>query len=203
MARTQAVHYRSDDGSEPVNDFIDGLDVRKQAAIDLQIDRLNDQPPSAPPVPFPHSSQVRGPLRELRCHYGPELYRVLYRRSGNLVLLLHMMRKDTGKLPEADITTAEERWLDFKQRMDAERRRPPRAAGRIVIARRQTLGLTQQELAERVGTSHSVISRIESGQHPTSVTTLRRLANAFETHLVVGFSDEPEALAEHELVAVS
>jgi transcriptional regulator with XRE-family HTH domain len=38
--------------------------------------------------------------------------------------------------------------------------------------------LTQQELAERVGTSQSVISRIESGQHPTSVTMLRRLAEA-------------------------
>jgi len=72
-----------------------------------------------------------------------------------------------------------------------------------VSGRRQALGLTQQELADRVGTSHSVISRIESGQHPTSVTTLRRLADAFQTHLVVGFSDEPDAVADRELVAVS
>jgi phage-related protein len=130
MARTQAVYYREHDGSQPVNDFIDELDERMQAALDLQIDRLNDQPPSAPPLPFPHSSQVRGPLRELRCHFGSELYRVLYRRSGNLLVLLHMLRKDTGKLPEADISIAEKRWADFKQRMDAERRRRPRAAGR-------------------------------------------------------------------------
>jgi len=129
MARTQAVYYRADDGSEPVNEFIDALEVRKQAAVDLQIDRLNDQSPAAPPLPFPHSSQVRGALRELRCHYGPELYRVLYRRSGNLVVLLHMVRKDTGKLREADIAVAETRWADFKARMDGQRRRPPRAAG--------------------------------------------------------------------------
>jgi phage-related protein len=129
MPRTQAVYYREPDGSEPVNDFIDQLDERKQAALDLQIDRLNDQPPSAPPLPFPHSSQVRGPLRELRCHFGPELYRVLYQRSGNLIVLLHMLRKDTGKLPEADIGVAEARWVDFKQRMETERRKPPRAAG--------------------------------------------------------------------------
>jgi phage-related protein len=129
MARTQAVYYRAPDGSEPVNDFIDQLDERKQPAIDLQIDRVNDRPPSAPPLPFPHSSQVRGPLRELRCHYGPELYRVLYRRSGNLILLLHMLRKDTGRLPEADIKIAQDRWDDFKRRMDAPKRRPPRAAG--------------------------------------------------------------------------
>jgi len=130
MPRTQAVYYRAPDGSEPVNDFIDELDERKQAVLDLQIDRLNDQPPSAPPLPFPHSSQVRGPLRELRCHFGSELYRVLYRRSDNLIVLLHILRKDTGKLPEPDIAVAEARWADFKQRMDAERRKPPRAAGR-------------------------------------------------------------------------
>jgi phage-related protein len=123
------VYYRASDGSEPVNDFIDELDPRQQATLDLQIDRLNDQPPSAPPLPFPHSSQVRGPLRELRCHTGPELYRVLYRRSGNLIVLLHMLRKGTSKLPEADIVVAEMRWVDFRQRMDAERRRPPRAVG--------------------------------------------------------------------------
>jgi ribosome-binding protein aMBF1 (putative translation factor) len=80
---------------------------------------------------------------------------------------------------------------------------PFEGLARIVIARRQALGLTQQQLAERVGTSHSVISRIESGQNPTSVTTLRRLATAFETHLVVGFSDEPDAIVAGELVAVS
>jgi ribosome-binding protein aMBF1 (putative translation factor) len=88
-------------------------------------------------------------------------------------------------------------------REELRRLAPYEGLARIVIARRQALGLTQQELAERVGTSHSVISRIESGQHPASVTTLRRLAGAFETHLVVGFSDEPEAMAQHELVAVS
>lgn len=129
MPRTQTVYYRALDGSEPVDAFIDGLGERKQPTIDLQIDRLNDRPPSAPPLPFPHSSQVRGPLRELRCHYGPELYRILYRRSGNLIVLLHMFRKDTESIPEADIAIAEQRWTDFKSRMDAPRRRPPRAAG--------------------------------------------------------------------------
>ncbi|MGH2844026.1 MAG: helix-turn-helix domain-containing protein [Solirubrobacteraceae bacterium] len=84
-----------------------------------------------------------------------------------------------------------------------ERIAPYEGIARIVIARRQALGLTQQELAERVGTTNSVISRIESGQYPTSVTTLRRLAAAFDTHLVVGFGDVPEKLRESELVAVS
>lgn len=130
MQRLQAVFYRAPDGTEPVDDFIESLkDPAKQAAIDNQIDRLNMLTPSTPHLPFPHSSQVRGELRELRCHYGSELYRVLYRRSRNLLVLLHMFRKDTAKIPEREIQIAEERWEDFKARMEAEKRRPPRAAG--------------------------------------------------------------------------
>lgn len=130
MPGTTAVYYRASDGSEPVDEFVENLnDPRKQATLDNQIDRLNGLRPNDPPLPFPHTSQVEGELRELRCHYGSELYRVLYRRSKNLFILLHMFRKDTGEVTEADKRIARERWDDFKARMDAEVRRPPRAAG--------------------------------------------------------------------------
>lgn len=126
----QAVYYRAPDGSEPVDEFIERLsDARKQGALDNQIDRLNMLRPNEPPLPFPWSSQLEGEFRELRLHYGSELYRVIYRRSRNLFVLLHMFRKDTGRVPEAELRIARERWEDFKARMDAERRRPPRAAG--------------------------------------------------------------------------
>jgi phage-related protein len=85
--------------------------------------------PKQPHLPFPHSSQIDGELRELRCHYGRVLYRVLYRRSRNLVILLHMFRKDRGDVSEADKKIARERWADFKRRMDSTARKPPRAAG--------------------------------------------------------------------------
>ena len=127
---TQAVYYRDASGVEPVNEFLDRIDdPAAQATLDLQIDRLNGLPASAPPLPFPHSSQVDGQLRELRCHYGSQLYRVLYRRSGNLFVLLHVFRKDRGKIAGADIELAKARWDDFRVRMDADPRVPPRAAG--------------------------------------------------------------------------
>jgi transcriptional regulator with XRE-family HTH domain len=75
-------------------------------------------------------------------------------------------------------------------RAELERLAPYEALARIVIRRRGQLGLSQAQLAKRMGTSHSAISRIESGQHPTTVQTLRRLADALDTHLVVGFADE-------------
>jgi phage-related protein len=130
MSRFQAVYYRAPDGSEPVSDFVDRLTIKKQVALDNQIDRLNMLGPDFPHLPYPHSSQVSGELRELRCHFGREHYRVLYRRSRNLIVLLHVFRKDTGKIPAAHVQIAEDRWADFMTRMDAVARKPPRAAGR-------------------------------------------------------------------------
>jgi phage-related protein len=130
MAALHAVYYRDASGQEPVREFLDALDAEVQAVLDLQIDRLNLLSDSVPHLPFPHSSQVDGELRELRCHYGRQLYRVLYRRSGQLLVLLHIFAKRTAKIPAADVRLAQQRWDDFKGRMDAQPRTPPRAAGR-------------------------------------------------------------------------
>jgi phage-related protein len=123
------VYYRDRDGVEPVNDSIDGLASERQEEIDYKIGLLNRMGRSDPPLPFPHSSQVDGQLRELRCHYGRDLYRILYQRSGNLFVLLHAIEKRTGLLPQADVDIAKARFDDFRQRMNRRPPRPPRAAG--------------------------------------------------------------------------
>ena len=48
-------------------------------------------------------------MRELRCHYERELNRILYRRSRNLIVLLHAFRKDTDTVPQGDIQEATDR----------------------------------------------------------------------------------------------
>jgi ribosome-binding protein aMBF1 (putative translation factor) len=78
---------------------------------------------------------------------------------------------------------------------------PYEQLARIVIRRRMELGLTQEELAKRMGTSHSAISRIESGQHGTSVQTLQRLAAALEMRFVMGFEHGPTEEPVRELVS--
>jgi transcriptional regulator with XRE-family HTH domain len=72
---------------------------------------------------------------------------------------------------------------------------------RLVIRHRGTLGISQEELARRVGTSHSAISRIESGRHKTSVETLQRLAHALGVRLVIGFESGPADRPIRELVS--
>lgn len=126
----QAVYCRDREKSEPVNDFIDALAPERQEELDIQ-----DQPSQPALLEQTRRSRSRTApkstvsSRELRCHYGRNLYRILYQRSGNLFVLLHALEKRTGALPQADIDIAKARFVDFKQRMDVKRRRPPRPAG--------------------------------------------------------------------------
>ena len=89
-----------------------------------------------------------------------------------------------------------------RYRAEAVRIQPFEAIARVVIMRRGELGLSQRELAERMGTSHSAISRIESGQHQTSVGTLKRLATALELRLLIGFERGPASSPKRDLVRV-
>jgi len=73
----------------------------------------------------------------------------------------------------------------------------------LIIKYRMDHGLTQQELADRVGTSHSAISRIESGRHNTSLNTLVRIAHALDLKMLLGFeAQSAEGRPKRELVAV-
>jgi transcriptional regulator with XRE-family HTH domain len=52
------------------------------------------------------------------------------------------------------------------------------AVGRLVTDRRRQLGLTQAELAERIGTTQAAISKIETGRTLPGLELLERVAEA-------------------------
>lgn len=56
-----------------------------------------------------------------------------------------------------------------------------------IIRARIKKGLTQMELAKRIGTKQSVISRLESGRANPSVAFLKKLAQALNTRLEIKF----------------
>jgi ribosome-binding protein aMBF1 (putative translation factor) len=91
---------------------------------------------------------------------------------------------------------------DPEVREEYERVASSEALARIVIARRGELGLTQAGLAQRMGTTASVISRVESGQHAIGARTLKRLARALEARAVVGFEFGSVAAPERQLVVL-
>ena len=61
---------------------------------------------------------------------------------------------------------------------------------------------TQVDFAKYAKMQQSAISRIESGQHKTSVETLQRLAAALEVRFVVGFASGPAERPVRELVEI-
>lgn len=72
----------------------------------------------------------------------------------------------------------------------------------LLIKYRMDKGLSQEKLAELVGTSHSQISRIESGRHRTNLDTLSRIAHALDLRMVIGFeSTTSSGRAKRDLVA--
>jgi ribosome-binding protein aMBF1 (putative translation factor) len=73
---------------------------------------------------------------------------------------------------------------DPEFRAQYERLAPYDALARLVIGRRGALGLSQQELAARMGTTASTVSRIESGQHAVRARTRRMLASALGVDIV-------------------
>lgn len=124
------------EGVDPVDEFIESLPPKRAAKIDDYVEEyLNGRPPDAPPSDFPITSQIDGELREFRIRFANTRYRVLYQRSANLVVLLHAFEKNTGAVPEADKRLAQRQMVDFKARMDAGRRVPPRAVGQDAPAR--------------------------------------------------------------------
>jgi len=65
---------------------------------------------------------------------------------------------------------------------------------RLLFDLRTRAGLTQHELAQRAGTSHSVISRIENDDYQGhSLTLLRRVAAALGKQVEIRFVDGKRA----------
>ena len=54
---------------------------------------------------------------------------------------------------------------------------------------REKRGLSQRELAERLGTTQSAVARLEAGNVSPSLPTLDKVAEALEVELVVSFVD--------------
>ena len=56
-----------------------------------------------------------------------------------------------------------------------------------VIEVRNRAGLTQEELARKMGTTQPVVARLERGRTRPSMRTLERLAEATGSHLLISF----------------
>jgi ribosome-binding protein aMBF1 (putative translation factor) len=114
---------------------------------------------------------------------------------SNSAKLLSMSEEETSESVEwhspIGMTITES--IEESERLDPEwaaeraRNRHLREFAKLVLIRRCELELNQEALAKRMGTSHSVISRLESGRHSFSVATMLKVARAMDMKLVIGF----------------
>ena len=67
---------------------------------------------------------------------------------------------------------------------------------------RRARGLTQEELADKIGSTQANISEIERGVHMPSIETLRKIAEVFDIEIVDLFEKSGVAQAESEIVSI-
>ncbi|MGB9858870.1 MAG: helix-turn-helix transcriptional regulator [Moorellaceae bacterium] len=70
-------------------------------------------------------------------------------------------------------------------RKEYEELEPEYQLVRSIIQQRIAKGMTQAELAKRVGTRQSAIARLESGRYNPSLRFLKRVAKALDARLEV------------------
>jgi len=109
---------------------------------------------------------------------------------------------DPGPVGTTVLADIEASLSDPDDRAEHERLAPFEALARLVIMRRAALGLSQRQLAARMGTTTSAISRIESGRHATNARTLMRLAQALDARAILGLQYGPSAHPRRELVVL-
>lgn len=90
------------------------------------------------------------------------------------------------------ISELHQQWLKtpgYQEAFDATR--PEFELARQLIETRIKRGLSQSELALKMGTSQSTIARLESGQSMPSLRTLNKFAQATNSELQINFKIEP------------
>jgi transcriptional regulator with XRE-family HTH domain len=72
--------------------------------------------------------------------------------------------------------------------------------GKNIAARRKTLGLTQEQLAEHLGVDTETVSRIERGVTSPSLATLERISIALATKMAALLGEESMTPPGHSVI---
>jgi len=92
-------------------------------------------------------------------------------------------------------TLKREMLADAATRTEYEAQTDEFAIAHELIAARTSAGLSQSEVAQRMGTTQSVVARLESGKRPPSMRSIERFAQAVGGHLVLRIEIADEARA--------
>jgi ribosome-binding protein aMBF1 (putative translation factor) len=181
------------------------------------VDRLVEQGHQAR---MPLSRSLGQGLFELRFTLGSTARRITYRftKDSRIIPVTTFRKQRNNERHEIDPSThrgravrppvpmtdtKEETMANYSRWTDAKDKRPAPstetragieqdlALGQLIYDLRTDAGLSQRQLAERMGTTQSVISRLEEGGGARNrIDTLARVATALDRHLVVSFPEK-------------
>lgn len=69
----------------------------------------------------------------------------------------------------------------------------PSALGDMLAERRRAKGMSQTQLADKMGTSQPAVARLEAGATNARLSTLLRYAQALDLELSIDLSNPPDA----------
>ena len=100
------------------------------------------------------------------------------------------------------VSALHKRWLkNPKYRKSYDALHDEFALARAVIEARKAAGLTQLELAQKMGTTQPVVARLEAGNARPSLRTLERLAEATGSKLVIALQPCKKGTAKQRVIA--
>ena len=106
--------YNTQNGKEPVSDFLDSLDYKMRAKLVSLLELLEEKGTS---LRMPYSSYLEDGIFELRCIQGNNITRVLYLfYIDKQIIITNGFIKKTQKTPRKEIELAKSRRADWFRR---------------------------------------------------------------------------------------
>lgn len=207
MPRTKVVFYRDENGMCPVLEWLRTIPAKAQDKCRVKMGRLAEL---GHELRRPEADLLRDKIYELRASLQGVHYRLLYFFHGNTAAVLAsgitkeekvrikshethllegiMMKKKKGTTNALEIMD-QEFYRGKPQRIaDLEKMRADDAVARKIYELRTKAGLTQRQLAGLVGTTASVICRVEDSEYAGhSLAMLNRIAAALHRRVDIRF----------------
>lgn len=130
----------------------------------------------------PYTKQLSGKLRELRFYVGGQAVRIC-----SFVASGRRQWRSEGRMPRDWESIKSRRMAEPEARRGYEQARFAFELGERIRTLREDHGVSQSQLAKRIGSTQPSIARLEGGGVTPSLETLDRIASALGLDLVVRF----------------
>ena len=172
--------YKTLDGKCPVAEFIDSQPSKVAQKIAWVLKAVQE----LEKIPKTYFKKITDTdFYEVRIEVSGNIYRFLgFFHNGNIVILTNGFQKKTQKTPANEIER-KEKDSEFAAGFDVGYEEFK--IGMMIKEMRLENGMTQEQLAEKLDTKKSVISRMENHSEDIRLSTLQKVASVFGKQLKV------------------